>query len=193
MLTSPPSPPLSSALINVAFIKGGDDWRLVWIQSRLQYIEAAENMSYFLPGFRDAHDEYFPKVIYFTATWKEVKDYKLKYRKRKDEGAAEDEMTKHLNEQDAPVQVASAVVADTPSESIEPLNVGAKSPGEDKKKEEKEEGRTVVVSAEEEVSNITMESLFSRMEALTSMMQETQSINSAMAAKILATDRSPIL
>ncbi|KAG0046048.1 hypothetical protein BGZ83_008748 [Gryganskiella cystojenkinii] len=68
------------ALINVAFIKGGDGWRLVWIESRLQYIEAAENMSYHIPGFRDAHDIYFPKVIYFTATWKQVKDYKEKYR-----------------------------------------------------------------------------------------------------------------
>ncbi|GJJ71231.1 hypothetical protein EMPS_03581 [Entomortierella parvispora] len=86
------------ALINVAFIKGGDGWRLVWIESRLQYIESAENMSYHLPGFRDAHDEYFPKVVYFTATWKEVKDYKQKYEEEKQEGAAAAEATKQLNE-----------------------------------------------------------------------------------------------
>jgi len=182
---------LSSALINVAFIKGGDDWRLVWIQSRLQYIEAAENMSHYLPGFQDAHDEYFPKVIYFTATWKEVKDYKLKYKKRKDESAAVDEMTtKHLNEQDAPVQVASVVstfAADTPSEPTESLNAKAKSAGDDVEKEEEK----LVATAEVGESMVTMDSLFSQMKALRLMMQETQSINKDMAAKILATDRSP--
>jgi len=92
-----PLPPVFPALINVAFIKGGDDWRLVWIESRLQYIESAENMSYHLPGFRNAHDEYFPNVIYFTATWKEVKDYKKKYEEEKLEGAAAAEATKQLS------------------------------------------------------------------------------------------------
>ncbi|KAI8599250.1 hypothetical protein EDD21DRAFT_165083, partial [Dissophora ornata] len=66
------------ALINVAFAKGDDGWRLVWIESRLRYIESAENMSYHIPGFRQTYD-YFPKEIYFSATPKQVHAYRKKY------------------------------------------------------------------------------------------------------------------
>ncbi|KAG0047819.1 hypothetical protein BGZ83_007216 [Gryganskiella cystojenkinii] len=66
------------SLVNVAFEKGGDSWRLVWIESRLRYIESAENMSYYIPGFRETYDV-FPEVIYYTATEKQVKDYHEKY------------------------------------------------------------------------------------------------------------------
>ncbi|KAF9327041.1 hypothetical protein BGZ91_001658, partial [Linnemannia elongata] len=66
------------ALINVAFTKGDDGWRLAWIESRLWYIESAENMSYLIPGFRKTHNV-FPKQIYFTATKEEVKEYRRKY------------------------------------------------------------------------------------------------------------------
>ncbi|KAF8925459.1 hypothetical protein BGZ58_000784, partial [Dissophora ornata] len=66
------------ALINVAFTKGDDGWRLVWIESRLRYIESAENMSYHIPGFRQTHN-YFPREIYFSATPEQVYAYRDKY------------------------------------------------------------------------------------------------------------------
>ncbi|KAF9975234.1 hypothetical protein BGZ75_000589, partial [Mortierella antarctica] len=62
------------ALINKAFTKGDDDWRLDWIESRLHYIVLAENLSYHIPGFRQTHD-WFPKEIYFAATAKDVEEY----------------------------------------------------------------------------------------------------------------------
>ncbi|KAG0220293.1 hypothetical protein BGX33_003553 [Mortierella sp. NVP41] len=66
------------ALINVAFGKGDDGWRLAWIESRLRYIESAENLSYHILGFRQTYD-WFPKQIYFTATDQEVDAYLRKY------------------------------------------------------------------------------------------------------------------
>ena len=66
------------ALINMAFTKGDDGWRLAWIESRLRFIESAENMSYLIPGFRKTHNV-FPKQIFFTATKEEVKEYRRKY------------------------------------------------------------------------------------------------------------------
>ncbi|KAG0277251.1 hypothetical protein BGZ95_006257 [Linnemannia exigua] len=66
------------ALINVAFTKGDDGWRLAWIESRLRYIESAENMSHNIPGFRQTHN-WFPKQIYFSATPQQVRDYQEKY------------------------------------------------------------------------------------------------------------------
>ncbi|KAG0301760.1 hypothetical protein BGZ98_008067 [Dissophora globulifera] len=66
------------SLVNVAFDKGGDSWRLVWIESRLRYIESAENMSYHIPGFRQTYN-CFPDVIYYTATETQVKEYRDKY------------------------------------------------------------------------------------------------------------------
>ncbi|KAI8597139.1 hypothetical protein EDD21DRAFT_226232 [Dissophora ornata] len=66
------------ALINVAFAKGDDGWRLVWIESRLRHIESAENMSYHIPGFRQTYD-YFPREIYYSATPKQVHEHWVKY------------------------------------------------------------------------------------------------------------------
>ncbi|KAF9083328.1 hypothetical protein BGX23_011573 [Mortierella sp. AD031] len=66
------------ALINAAFTKGDNGWRLAWIEARLRYIESAENMSYLIPGFRKTHNV-FPKQFYFTATKDEVKEYRRKY------------------------------------------------------------------------------------------------------------------
>ncbi|KAG0303070.1 hypothetical protein BGZ97_002052, partial [Linnemannia gamsii] len=37
------------ALINVAFAKGDDGWKLAWVENRLRYIESAENLSYNIP------------------------------------------------------------------------------------------------------------------------------------------------
>ncbi|KAG0303949.1 hypothetical protein BGZ98_006095 [Dissophora globulifera] len=69
------------ALINKAFEKGDDDWRLVWIESRLRFIESAENMSYHIPGFRQTHN-WFPKEIYFSATPEQIKAYRTKYHEK---------------------------------------------------------------------------------------------------------------
>ncbi|KAF9272478.1 hypothetical protein BGZ68_002376, partial [Mortierella alpina] len=81
------------ALINVAFTKGDDSWRLVWIESRLHYIESAENMSYHIPGFRQSHN-WFPKEIYYSATLQKVRAYREKYdskaSKNKDRDLLED-------------------------------------------------------------------------------------------------------
>lgn len=64
----------------MAFAKGDDGWRLAWIEARLRYIESAENLSYHIPGFRQTFD-CFPKLIYFTATAKDVSAYIKKYPK----------------------------------------------------------------------------------------------------------------
>ncbi|KAF9959765.1 hypothetical protein BGZ65_000070 [Modicella reniformis] len=77
------------ALINKAFEKGDDGWRLVWIESRLHHIESAENMSYHIPGFRQTYN-YFPKEIYFSATLQQVKEYREKYRVVKEEGVQDE-------------------------------------------------------------------------------------------------------
>ncbi|KAG0325761.1 hypothetical protein BGZ99_000206 [Dissophora globulifera] len=66
---------LLRSLINVAFVRGDESWRLVWIESRLRYIESAENMSYHIPGFRQTYN-WFPKEIYFTADPKQVKKFR---------------------------------------------------------------------------------------------------------------------
>ncbi|KAG0248229.1 hypothetical protein BG011_000329 [Mortierella polycephala] len=66
------------ALINVAFAKGDDGWRLSWIESRLRYIESAENMSYHIPGFRQTYN-WFPEEIYFTASPHQLQAYREKH------------------------------------------------------------------------------------------------------------------
>ncbi|KAF9193485.1 hypothetical protein BGZ50_007415 [Haplosporangium sp. Z 11] len=83
------------ALINVAFAKGDDGWRLAWIESRLRYIESAENMSYHIPGFRQTYD-WFPDEIYFTAPIQQVR----KYSKQRKEKAEEDEDMSFLKDWD---------------------------------------------------------------------------------------------
>jgi hypothetical protein len=64
------------ALINVAFNKGDDGWRLTWIEWRIRYIEAAENMSYHIPGFRQTYD-FFPDEIYFSVPHKQWQEQKF--------------------------------------------------------------------------------------------------------------------
>ncbi|KAF9577136.1 hypothetical protein BGW38_007846, partial [Lunasporangiospora selenospora] len=65
------------ALINKAFEKGDDGWRLKWVENRLRYIESAENLSYNIPGFRKKYD-IFPKEIYFSIPSRPIKDYQSK-------------------------------------------------------------------------------------------------------------------
>ncbi|KAF9961425.1 hypothetical protein BGZ72_003682 [Mortierella alpina] len=50
----------------------------IWLKNRLDLVASAENLTYFLPYFRDRFN-YFPKYIYYTATDKDVKDYRKKY------------------------------------------------------------------------------------------------------------------
>ncbi|KAK3804892.1 MAG: hypothetical protein JOS17DRAFT_797875 [Linnemannia elongata] len=38
------------ALINVAFDKADDSWRLAWVENRLRYVESAENMTCHVSG-----------------------------------------------------------------------------------------------------------------------------------------------
>ncbi|KAG0249100.1 hypothetical protein BG011_009602 [Mortierella polycephala] len=66
------------ALINKAFKDGDDTWRQTWLENRLRVIENVENLSFDIPGFR-AHFNYFPDEIYYSATVKEVDDFKAKY------------------------------------------------------------------------------------------------------------------
>ncbi|KAK3836855.1 MAG: hypothetical protein J3R72DRAFT_526033 [Linnemannia gamsii] len=73
-------------LINVAYGKGEDSWRLVWLESRLRWIETAENLSYRIPGFRRNYD-LFPEQIYFTATEEDQGAYLRKYPKRRRDDA----------------------------------------------------------------------------------------------------------
>ncbi|CAO3570419.1 unnamed protein product [Mortierella alpina] len=70
------------ALLNVAFIKGDERWFLVWNESRLRSIEAAENMSYEIPGFRELNN-WFPNEIFYSATLQEEKAYRKKYQSKK--------------------------------------------------------------------------------------------------------------
>ncbi|KAF9912653.1 hypothetical protein BX616_010276 [Lobosporangium transversale] len=86
------------ALINVAFIKGDGRWRLIWFESRLRYIEAAENMSYHIPDYRKTYD-CFPREIYFTATARQMKAYQEKL-----DASADKEMGKRVTNVDARVE-----------------------------------------------------------------------------------------
>ncbi|CAO3570194.1 unnamed protein product [Mortierella alpina] len=66
------------ALINVAFEVGDNNWRLVWLENRLACVESAENMTYHIPGFRQAHN-WFPKEIYYSSTIAKVREYQAKH------------------------------------------------------------------------------------------------------------------
>lgn len=50
----------------------------IWLRKRLDLIASAENLTYYLPYFRERFN-YFPKYIYYTATDKDVKDFREKY------------------------------------------------------------------------------------------------------------------
>ncbi|KAH7034433.1 hypothetical protein BKA57DRAFT_476179 [Linnemannia elongata] len=50
----------------------------IWLKNRLDLIVASENLSFFLPYFRQRFD-YFPKWVYYTATDSEVEEYQKRY------------------------------------------------------------------------------------------------------------------
>ncbi|KAF9092760.1 hypothetical protein BGX23_003929 [Mortierella sp. AD031] len=66
------------ALINKAFNDGDETWRLVWLENRLRIVEAAEDMSFRIPGFRASHN-WFPEVIYYSATHQQVRAFEEKF------------------------------------------------------------------------------------------------------------------
>ncbi|KFH66476.1 hypothetical protein MVEG_07001 [Podila verticillata NRRL 6337] len=76
----------------------------IWLKNRLDLIAGAENLSFFLPCFRD-HFDYFPKWVYYAATDKEVEEYRMKYglyeiksRFAKDDGEDEEEVEEEVEE-----------------------------------------------------------------------------------------------
>ncbi|KAF9290060.1 hypothetical protein BGZ68_008018 [Mortierella alpina] len=98
------------ALINVAFNKGDDGWRLAWIAARLRSIEAAENYAYRTGSLLSSHGA--AKHIFFTATPKEVRAYKEKYdaRKRSEmHGEGLDTMATGLESQETLTKVMATV------------------------------------------------------------------------------------
>ncbi|OAQ28563.1 hypothetical protein K457DRAFT_20118 [Linnemannia elongata AG-77] len=66
------------ALMNGVYSQAVIAGEQVWLKNRLELVTSAENLTYFLPNFRDRFD-YFPKYIYYTATDKQVADYQEKY------------------------------------------------------------------------------------------------------------------
>ncbi|KAF9191837.1 hypothetical protein BGZ50_009056 [Haplosporangium sp. Z 11] len=67
------------SLINVAFNVGDENWRMVWLENRLRFVEGAENLTHHIPGFRKTHQDWFPKEIYYSATPQQVNAYTDKY------------------------------------------------------------------------------------------------------------------
>ncbi|KAF9983855.1 hypothetical protein BGZ75_004590, partial [Mortierella antarctica] len=75
------------ALIHVAFANSDDGFSL--IESRLHYIELAENLSYHIPGFRQTYN-WFPREIYYSATAREIQIHEETIRAA--EGEAKDSL-----------------------------------------------------------------------------------------------------
>ncbi|KAG0047917.1 hypothetical protein BGZ83_007113 [Gryganskiella cystojenkinii] len=66
------------ALMNEVYGRPGITGEQSWLKNRLDLIAGAENLSFFLPYFRD-HFDYFPKWVYYTATDKEMEEYRKRY------------------------------------------------------------------------------------------------------------------
>ncbi|KAI8596948.1 hypothetical protein EDD21DRAFT_386789 [Dissophora ornata] len=62
------------ALMNGAYSEAVASSERIWLKNRIDLITGAENLTYFLPNFRNRFD-YFPEYIYYTATGKQVKDF----------------------------------------------------------------------------------------------------------------------
>lgn len=80
----------------------------IWLNNRLDLIAGAENLSFFLPYFRQYFD-YFPKWVFYTATDKEVEEYQKRYgldgiaprfvfRSEKDNEEGEEEVEEEVGE-----------------------------------------------------------------------------------------------
>ncbi|KAF9323066.1 hypothetical protein BG006_001794 [Podila minutissima] len=64
----------------------GRTWELEWLQNRMRYVEGAENLSYDIPVFRKMSN-YFSEMIYYTATPLQVREYRKKTKKIKEESS----------------------------------------------------------------------------------------------------------
>ncbi|KAF9122116.1 hypothetical protein BGW39_010013 [Mortierella sp. 14UC] len=70
------------ALINHAFDDGDRAWELEWLQNRMRYVESTENLSYDII-----------ETIYYTATPTQVREYRKKVQKIKEESSPTIEVT----------------------------------------------------------------------------------------------------
>lgn len=69
----------------------------------MRCIELAENLSYHIPGFRETHN-WFPTVVYFTATAHEVEEYEKVLREYEGENKESLENDPAIKELKAQVQ-----------------------------------------------------------------------------------------
>ncbi|KAG0293611.1 hypothetical protein BGZ96_002565 [Linnemannia gamsii] len=68
------------ALINSGYDESDTTWELNWLQTRLLYIESAENLSYAIPGLREKYD-IFPQEIYYCLSEAKIQEYKTRWSK----------------------------------------------------------------------------------------------------------------
>ncbi|KAF9350457.1 hypothetical protein BGX26_011360 [Mortierella sp. AD094] len=66
------------ALMNGVYSEAVEAGRRIWLKNRLDLIAGAENLSFYMPNFRQTHD-FFPQYIYYTATDRQIKDYRKKF------------------------------------------------------------------------------------------------------------------
>ncbi|KAF8955398.1 hypothetical protein BGZ46_002655, partial [Entomortierella lignicola] len=66
------------ALMNGVYSDAVEASESIWLKNRVDFITGAENLTFYLPSFRDRFD-YFPKYVYYTATYSEVEEYRKKH------------------------------------------------------------------------------------------------------------------
>ncbi|KAF9379107.1 hypothetical protein BGX21_002731 [Mortierella sp. AD011] len=66
------------ALMNGVYSEAMEAGRRIWLKNRLDLITGAENLSFYIPNFRQSYD-FFPQYIYYTATDREIRDYRKKF------------------------------------------------------------------------------------------------------------------
>ncbi|KAG0007686.1 hypothetical protein BGZ80_004368, partial [Entomortierella chlamydospora] len=66
------------ALMNGVYSEAMEAGRRIWLKNRLDLIAGAENLSFYIPNFRQTYD-FFPQYIYYTATDREIRDYRKKF------------------------------------------------------------------------------------------------------------------
>ncbi|KAF9123551.1 hypothetical protein BGW39_008892 [Mortierella sp. 14UC] len=69
------------ALMNDGYQEAKKTSTMAWIQFKLIHIEEAESIAYNIPGFREAKKEWFPDVIYYTATLQQQENYEKYFQK----------------------------------------------------------------------------------------------------------------
>ncbi|KAF9427298.1 hypothetical protein BGZ76_002394, partial [Entomortierella beljakovae] len=66
------------ALMNGVYAEAREKGRRIWLRNRLELISSAENMSYFIPNFRQKSD-FSPQNIYYTAKDQAISNYRTKH------------------------------------------------------------------------------------------------------------------